>query len=62
MRGIRYLIDADGERSAVLIDLKNNAQLWEDFYDVVIAKARVKEPRLSLESVKRTLSVPDKRR
>jgi hypothetical protein len=62
MRGIQYLIDDDGERSAVLIDLKKNAQLWEDFYDVVVAKTRAKEPRESLESVKRRLGVPDKRR
>ena len=62
MRGIQYLVDDNGERSAVLIDLKKNAQLWEDFYDVAIAKSRVKEPRESLESVKRRIGIRDKRR
>jgi hypothetical protein len=51
MRGIQYLVDGDGKKTAVLIDLKKNAQLWEDFYDVAVARSRAKEPRESLESV-----------
>ena len=62
MRGVQYLVDDDGERTAVLIDLKKNAQLWEDFYDVAVAKSRAKEPRESLESVKRRLGLRGKRR
>jgi hypothetical protein len=37
------------------IDLKEHGGLWEDFYDVLIAKQRKDEPRESLESVKRRL-------
>jgi hypothetical protein len=55
MRGVQFLVDDDGERTAVLIDLKKNAKLWEDFYDVAVAKSRAKEPRESLASVKRRL-------
>ena len=62
MRGVQYLVDDDGERTAVLIDLKKNAKLWEDFYDVAVAKSRAKEPRESLESVKRRLGIRGKRR
>ncbi len=62
MRGVQFLVDDDGERTAVLIDLKKNAQLWEDFYDVAVAKSRAKEPRESLESVKRRLGLRGKRR
>lgn len=62
MRGVQYLVDDNGERTAVLIDLKKNAQLWEDFYDVAVAKSRAKEPRESLESVKRRLGLRGKRR
>ena len=29
MRGVQFLVDDDGERTAVLIDLKKNAQLWK---------------------------------
>ena len=62
MRGVQYLVDDDGERTAVLIDLKKNAQLWEDFYDVAVAKSRAKDPRESLESVRRRLGIRGKRR
>jgi hypothetical protein len=62
MRGVQYLVDDDGERTAVLIDLKKNAKLWEDFYDVAVARSRAKEPRESLESVKRRLGIRGKRR
>lgn len=62
MRGVQYLVDDEGERTAVLIDLKKNAKLWEDFYDVAVAKSRAKEPRESLQSVKRRLGIRGKRR
>lgn len=62
MRGVQFLVDDDGEKTAVLIDLKTNAQLWEDFYDVALANARSKEPRETLETVKRRLRVTRKRR
>lgn len=62
MRGVQFLVDDDGQRTAVLIDLKKNAQLWEDFYDLALAKARAKEPRESLESVRRRLRTGGKNR
>ena len=62
MRGVQFLVDDDGEKTAVLIDLKKNAELWEDFYDVAVAKSRAKEPRESLEDVRRRLRLRGKRR
>ena len=62
MQGIQFLVNDEGQRTAVLIDLKKNAQLWEDFYDVAVAKSRAKEPRESLESVRRRLRVRGKNR
>jgi len=61
MRGVQFLVDDDGEKTAVLIDLKKNADLWEDFYDVAVARSRAKEPRESLESVRRRLRLRGKR-
>jgi len=62
MRGVQFLVDDDGEKTAVLIDLKKNAELWEDFYDVAVARSRAKEPRESLEDVRRRLRLRVKRR
>jgi hypothetical protein len=55
MHGVQYVTDELGAKTAVLIDLKKNGDLWEDFYDVAIAKKREREPRESLESVKKRL-------
>jgi len=62
MRGVQFLVDDEGKKTAVLIDLKKNAQLWEDFYEVAVAKSRATEPRETLQSVKRRLGLSRKRR
>ena len=55
MKGIRFVSDGKGQKTAVVIDLKRNATLWEDFFDRALAESRVAEPRESLESVKERL-------
>ena len=39
MKGVQSLIDERGNKSSVLIDLKKNGDLWEDFYDRAVAIA-----------------------
>jgi hypothetical protein len=53
VRGVRFLVDDTGRRTAVQIDLKSQARLWEDFYDRVLAEQRASEPREPLETVKK---------
>jgi hypothetical protein len=55
MKGIQYLVDDEGNKTAVQIDLKKNARIWEDFNDLALARERRSEPRESLETVKRKL-------
>ena len=55
MEGIQFVVDASGERVAVLIDLKQHGELWEDFYDTITARTRADEPRESLDTVRRSL-------
>jgi hypothetical protein len=56
MKGIQFLVDGAGKKTAVVIDLKKNPRIWEDFYDRVLAGQRATEPRETLESVKRKFS------
>ena len=56
MKGVQYVVDSQGEKTAVVIDLKKHRDLWEDFCDHAIAKAREAEPRETLASVKQRLS------
>lgn len=55
MKGIQFVTDEQGQKTAVLIDLKEYGELWEDFYDSLIAAQRASEPRESLAEVKRNL-------
>lgn len=55
MKGISYLIDEAGNKTAVVIDLKKMRDFWEDFYDAYVVEKRASEPRLSLEEVKSRL-------
>ena len=55
MGGIQFVIDDKGNKSAVIIDLNKYSDLWEDFYDSLVVRKRRKEPRESLNSVKKRL-------
>ena len=63
MKGVQFVVDGSGRKTAVQIDLKKQGRLWEDFYDRALAKRRAAEPRESLESVKkRVLGLGRRRR
>lgn len=57
----QFLIDANGNKTAVLIDLKKHRQLWEDFYDLMIVESRRDEPRVDWQAAKRRLSKTKRR-
>jgi hypothetical protein len=56
VRGVRFLVDGTGRKTAVQIDLKTRARLWEDFYDRALAEQRAAEPREPLEAVKQRMA------
>jgi len=51
MKGVKFLYDEKGIPEAVLIDLKKNREIWEDFEDLLVAEERRNEPRESLAEV-----------
>ena len=53
--GIQFVTDVSGKRKAVVLDLERYGELWEDIYDILIAREREDEPRESLEEVKQLL-------
>jgi len=55
MSGIDYLTNERGVKKAVVIDLRKHAQLWEDFHDTLVVRARKNEPRESLDFVRQRL-------
>ena len=55
MKGVQFVIDERGSKTAVVIDLKRHSDVWEDFFDVATARSRKDEPRETLAAVKRRL-------
>ena len=55
MRGVRYLYDDKGKKTAVLIDLQRNSALWEELLDVALAQSRASERTESWRTVRSRL-------
>lgn len=51
MEGINYLTDDKNRKVAVQIDLKKYGDLWEDFYDSLMAELRKDEEKIPLKDV-----------
>jgi hypothetical protein len=52
MKGIQFVVDEAGNKKAVLIDLEEWGELWEDFYDLMMAESRKQEDSILWEDVK----------
>ena len=52
MEGIQFLVNEDGEKTSVLIDLNQWGELWEDFHDVMVSRSRQDEPEISWDELK----------
>jgi PHD/YefM family antitoxin component YafN of YafNO toxin-antitoxin module len=52
MKGIQFVIDDSGKKRAVMIDLKEWEELWEDFYDILVSESRKNEPTLPWSKLK----------
>ncbi len=56
MNGIHYVTDEQGTPTAVMLDLQQWGELWEDIYDGIVAEQRKDEPLIRWEEVKRQLA------
>ncbi len=56
MTGIHYVTDDQGTPTAVMLDLQQWGELWEDIYDGIVAAQRKDEPLIPWEEVKRQLA------
>lgn len=62
MTGIRFIVDELGAKKAVVIDLEEHGELWEDFHDRLIAEQRKNEPRAEWKVGERTVRPLRRRR
>lgn len=54
MSGIHFVIDENGRKVAVLIDLKKHGTVWEDFWDGLVSESRRKEASIPYETYRAT--------
>jgi hypothetical protein len=55
MTGIQYVTDEEGRRVAVQIDLREHAELWEEFEDLLVSESRRNEESIPIEQVEAKL-------
>jgi hypothetical protein len=55
MIGFQYVIDDQGRKVAVQIDLKKYRRLWEDIEDILVSRSRRNERGIPLAKVKAAL-------
>jgi hypothetical protein len=55
IRGVKFLFDERGQKTAVMIDLRHGGGLWEDILDVANARSRENEASQSWATVRARL-------
>ncbi len=55
MEGVNFVTNDHSERIAVMIDLNKYGELWEDFYDCLVAEQRKDDETISLDDFKKEL-------
>ena len=59
MKGIQFVVDDKGKKKAVIIDLSEWGELWEDFYDILVSESRKNEPKISWEELEKEIELID---
>lgn len=59
MKGIQYIVDEGGKKTAVIINLEEWGGLWEDFYDILVSESRRGEPTVSWDELKAETATED---
>jgi hypothetical protein len=49
LKGVRFVTDTEGNKVAVMLELAEWGELWEDIYDNMIANQRANEPGMILD-------------
>ena len=53
IKGIQYIVDDQGNKKSVILDLDKWGEYWEDFYDILVSESRRDEPNISWEKLKK---------
>lgn len=60
MKGINFVMNEEIKKKAVLIDLEEWGELWEDFSDIMVSRSRENEPEIYWYQLKQELETKKK--
>jgi hypothetical protein len=52
VKGIQFVVDDTGKKKAVIIDLEEWGELWEDISDIFVSESRRGESTVSWETLR----------
>jgi hypothetical protein len=52
MKGIQYVSDESGKKTAVLISLEEYEAVWEDVYDILVSESRKNESTIPWKRIR----------
>jgi hypothetical protein len=52
LKGVQFIVDDAGKKTAVVLSLEEWGELWEDIYDILVSESRQGEPTVSWEELK----------
>ena len=55
MKGVQFVINDAGKKTAAIIDLEEWGELWEDISDLLISESRKKEPTIPWDQLKKEM-------
>jgi PHD/YefM family antitoxin component YafN of YafNO toxin-antitoxin module len=61
MKGVQFVVDDSGKKKAVLIDLEEWGELWEDFYDALVSESRKNESTVPWSELKAEMEQRERR-
>jgi hypothetical protein len=55
VKGVQFVFDGKGRRTAVFFDLVKSPELWEDVFDLALIRRRANQSRSSLADFRKKL-------
>ena len=62
MKGIQFIVDDTDRKTAVIINLEEWGELWEDIYDILVSESRRGEPTVPWEELKAEMMAEERQR
>ncbi len=60
LKGVQYVVDDKGKKTAVILNLLEWGDYWEDLQDILVSESRMNEPTISWDKLKSEMILESK--